>query len=701
MRYFFFLITVVLLSAKTVVAQVSTKVGKQSYAIKKLIRDHHYNNIAFDDERSVAIFDRLIQELDPYGQLFYASDITRLKNEYSTLIDDDIKNKTTVFFDDLATVFKERLTTANNIIDELKADKIDLEKDENITQANLNEASSYPADETALKEIWRKQLKADLLEELFSGDHHPNPLETTVDSVLSFQAEALNNVVRAAHYQFNTFLNHPSGYKTYLATFYLNAIATSIDPHTTYFSPTAHSDFIENLSKDNYAFGFSLDEDDKGNVVITSLTPGGAAWMSNKLNKGDVILKIQLGENSLDLSIAGLDEVNLLFQGTDEDELTLTIRKANGQEQEVFLEKAPIYVDQDVIKSVILDGEQRIGYITLPDFYTDWTDESVLGCANDVAKIIVKLEKENIDGLILDLRNNGGGSVKEAIDLAGIFINYGPLGIYQDQKREPLSIKDFNKGVIYSGPFAIMVNGLSASASEIFSAAMQDYKRALIVGSNTYGKSTGQVVLPLDPAYGTSIVDIDKADPSFGYLKVTKAKYYRITCTTHQLEGVQPDIALPDIYDIYDYRESQYSNALKKDSVKKKVYYTPFADLPTELLRQKSEQRLIDYPYGKALQYKVDSLRKAFDEQHTFPLQIEAYKKNQIDLENAIAELFQLVENESAVFDVVNNQYDLKIMEMNNYRSIINEAYLEQVKKDVYIDETYKILSDYINIESK
>ncbi len=673
-----------------------TNVGEQSYYIKNLIDRYHYNAIAFDESLSVAVFNKFVEEVDPNATYFYAADLTELEEKYSRQIHTDIIGKKATFFNAFQAILYTRLERLNGLIDEVAKEDYDFSKQEVIDFKTLDYAE-FPKNETEQKEKWRKLLKWDLLEALFSEEYHPAPFETTIDSVLLYKDEALKDVVRATHYEINTFLNAPGGYKNYVAGFYLNAIASTVDPHTNYFSPNEHDDFVEDLSRDNFAFGFSLDENEKGEVIIFSLLPGSAAWMSNQLNKGDVILRLKLGKDALDLATANLDDVNLLFAGSKAKELTLYVKKASGQEKQVVLEKAPVYTDEDVIKSVILDGDKKIGYITLPDFYTDWTDETTLGCANDVAKIILKLEKENIDGLILDLRNNGGGSMKEAIDLAGIFINYGPIGIVQQKDRKPFSIKDFNKGVIYAGPLAIMVNGLSASASEVLAGAMQDHNRAIIVGSRTYGKSTGQVVLPLDPRYTVSFNDMNKADESFGYMKVTSSKLYRITKTTHQLEGIIPDVVLPDVYDIYDYRESKYPNAIGNDSVDKKVYYTPYEGPDKQQLSGNSRARLVNYPYGTRLQQKVDSLRDAIEAQDIYPLEIEAYKKEEIAFQKAVSQLFELIENESTSFEVINNKYDLEIMQMNKYRSRINEVYLKRLKNDIYIDETYQVLRDYIN----
>jgi carboxyl-terminal processing protease len=478
----------------------------------------------------------------------------------------------------------------------------------------------------------------------------------------------------------------------------LDAIAQVVDPHTSYFSPNEQEDFVEELSKDNRAFGIQFDESDKGGVIIYEVLPGSPAWVSGELNKGDEVLSLKLGDHEkLDLTTAGIEELNLMFAAFNDDELTLIIRKANGQTKEVVIEQGLVYDDQDVIKSVLLDGEKKIGYITLPDFYTNWNGMAGNGCANDVAKSIVKLKKEAIDGLILDLRNNGGGSVREAIDLAGMFINYGPLAITQEQSREPNSMKDFNKGSIYSGPLVILVNGLSASASEIFTAAMQDHNRAIIVGSTTYGKATGQIMLPLDPNI-LNPYNTEPIDESLGYLKVTTSKYYHITKSTHQKEGLRPDIELPDVYDIYDYRESAYENALIKDSVVKKVYYTAASEFPIQELQQASQNRLAASSFGNALMHTIDSLKTVMNGPEKFELNIEKYQDQSRNLSQTIDSLFSYLEQSTDAFVVKNNQYDLRIMEMNAYRSELNDAYLKRLTEDIYLDEAYRVLVDYISL---
>lgn len=682
----------------SVFAQSSTTVGKKSNYIKKIVDRYHFLSISFDDGFSEKVFDSFVEEIDPLGIYFYAEDIAQLRTDYVHSIDEEIQQSKSAFFDAFATLFEERLRGAKNRLVSLENEKINWEKEE-VLKTDPKAKPAYTSSEIEMNERWRKWFKLATLEELFSENQHPNPTETTIDSVLIYEDQAKERVLKDAQFEIKSYLENPTGFKPYLSVFYLNSIATTVDPHTTYFSPNEQQEFVSDLSRDNFAFGIQLEENDKGEVVLVGLVPGSPAWISSELNKGDIILKLKLGDAPvLNLSEAGMDEINLLFENSEAEELHLFIRKANGQKKEVELEKGLVYVDQDVIKSVILDGEKKVGYITLPDFYTNWDGYGSDGCANDVAKTLVKLQKESIEGLILDLRNNGGGSLKEAIDLAGIFINYGPICIVKEHGVDPKSIKDFNKGSIYDGPLVVLVNGLSASASEIFTAALQDYNRAIVVGSTTYGKSTGQVVLPLDPNMLDPQPGLNgNADQSLGFLKVTTSKYYRITKSTHQKEGIIPDVVLPDVYDIYDYRESAYPNALEKDEVDKKVYYTPFDPFNLPILANNSTNRLATSTFGNVLVQTIDSLRLVLQSPKEISLNLNDFQKNQRAIDWAIDELFALIEQETNAFEVINNQFDLKIMEMNAYRSELNEAYLKRLKEDIYLNEAYLVLSDYIN----
>lgn len=673
----------------------TTQVGRQSNAIKRLIERYHYEAKPFDDSLSSYLFNSFIEAIDPSGFYFLQSDIDHLK-DHQYDIDNQIDAKTSDFFDDVAAIYRLRMITADSLITKVFETPFDFKIEENLSYKDEDQVP-FVNDLEQMKERWRKWLKYSVLEELFEGYYVDNPMDTSTAALLEFVDEAKSEVEQFERFEISSFLKHPSGYKPYLATFYLDGIATYFDPHTTYFSDIENENFEAELSKDNYAYGFSLKEEDKGRILLAGLTPGGAAWMSNAMNKDDVILEITFDKKKpIDVTQLTLDELMLIFSTEDDESLVMKLQKVNGRIEEVALTKTEIYVDQDVIKSVILNGEKKIGYITLPDFYRDWDDTEGLGCANDVAKNIVKLKKENIDGLILDLRNNGGGSLKEAMDLCGIFINYGPLAIEQDKYREPKSMKDMNKGAIYMGPLAILVNSGSASASEIFSAAMQDYNRAIIVGSQTYGKSTGQVVLPLDPAFNMTFQNWDEVDESFGFLKITLSKYYRITNQTHQKEGVKPDVNIRDYYELYEYGEKFNPTALEKDEVVKKVYYTPLPKIPSASLQSDSKLRLdSNIPYQEMCTV-LDKINEFTDYYDLIPLNIDAYQSNEKKMDVLFDKLYSEEEYVSDGFIVENNLFDKEIIKMDAYRAELNKEYIEIVQKDLYIGETYNVLLDYI-----
>ncbi|MBI3134154.1 MAG: carboxy terminal-processing peptidase [Bacteroidetes bacterium] len=675
-------------------AQPTSFVGRQSHAILNTVKQFHYKPVAVDDAFSTAVFDSYVEAIDPGGYYFLASDIEEL-GKYSTGIDDEMESRTAVLFEKSAAIFKTRLLAVDSLLHLLEREKSDLTKDESLSFAPAD-YPDYADNYTQLKERWRKWLKYAVLDELFTGDYFADAAHESISNLLSKAADAQKAVFGYQFFEIKSYLDHPAGYSNYLATYYLDAIATQFDPHTTYFSDIEKENFEEDLSKENLVFGISVEEDDKGIVRIESVLPGSPAWNSNQLNKGDQVLSLRLSDGQyLEMTTAGIDEILIMFENTTASQLTLEIRKGNGEVLTVELTKGEVYVEEDVLKNLLLVGDQRIGYITLPDFYTDWDEGTGLGCANDVAKCIVKLQKENMQGLILDLRNNGGGSLKEAIDLAGIFIDWGPLAITQSKSGEATSIKDMNKGAIYTGPLVILVNGLSASASELFAAAMQDYNRAIIVGSTTYGKSSSQIILPLDPAYTPGVTSMETADPTYGFLKITTDKFYRVTNATHQRKGVVPNIILPDIYDMYDYKESSYANALSSDSVLKKVYYTPFSAFPDALFESGNQRIAQDRNFSR-IAFLIDSINQVNERAEIIPLKIENYQLLEQGYAAFLDELYSLEESEQSPYTATNNLYDLEILKMDAYRRELNEEYLKRVEADAYINQAYLVLIDYL-----
>ena len=684
------LLVIALLSGLFSFEQATSPLGRQSRSLLDLIQQKHFDPVPMDDSASAFIYVSLLEEMDPNGMLFLKKDLDEFE-QYRYDIDDQIKGGYSTFYDLFTSRFKQRLEEGKVILDGLEGYRPDFSKNDHI---ELDENGFFKpcVNEQELNDKWQLWLKYAILEEIFEYNYVPDPLTAPIDSLLMQVPGAQKNVIDDRRFGIKSYLEHPAGYEIYMQSFYLDAIAKCFDPHSTYFSPVEKENFEDELSRGNFSFGFSVEEDDERHILISDLIPGSPAWNCNQINTGDELLRVVMDDGmDIDLGKKNLEDLILFMANSTAEGTTLYLKKVDGKQENVHLIKGEIYVEEDVIKSVILQGDKKVGYITLPDFYTDWDDKGTLGCANDVAKAIVKLQKENINGLILDFRNNGGGSLKEAIDLCGIFIDWGPLCIYRDRETEPATIKDMNKGTIYTGPLVILVNSLSASATEIFAAAMQDYNRAIIVGSPTYGKATGQIIIP---------VARDLSD-EMGYIKLTTSKYYRVNKGTHQLSGVKPNVTLKDIFELYDYHESCYPNALPADSVSKKIYFNPLPEFPNAELQKRSTERTEKNSRYVEVNNMLDSIMKTTVKKGVVSLEINQYQQEQKEFETLLNVFYEEGTYRAPEYKVVNNQYDRQIMEINKHRSALNEEYLNRIQSDLYIEEAYNILLDYMDLLNK
>jgi carboxyl-terminal processing protease len=362
------------------------------------------------------------------------------------------------------------------------------------------------------------------------------------------------------------------------------------------------------------------------------------------------------------------------------------VRKKNGQLEKVTLQKRKLENDENIVKSFVLKGAKNIGYITLPSFYTRWEDEGGSKCAYDVAKEIVKLKRDSITGLILDLRYNGGGSMQEAIEMAGIFIDEGAICQFNEKGEKLVTLKDINRGVIYNGPLVILVNGYSASASELLAASLQDYNRALIVGSRTHGKGTSQQIYPLENKAATVISSSGNA-----FVKLTGGKFYRVTGKSSQFYGVLPDIQIANPFDELGDYESKIPFALKPDTVGSYKYFKPMKELPKNGLQEKSTLRVSGNSKFKSIQMQAQQIRQ--ERGGKTLLTWEAVEKR-------IKEGYgfgQAKPESSAGYMVLNNNADGKFFATNDVAKDINKSWRERIAADPYIEESFFILLDLIN----
>ncbi|QHT69901.1 hypothetical protein GXP67_26275 [Rhodocytophaga rosea] len=672
---------------------------QEAILLSKVLEKNHYQPKQLDEKLSRQIILKFIDLLDPDHVYFKAPDVEAILL-YSTSLPDEINGKSWKFLPQVTALYKQRLLQADKMSSELLQKPFTFLASETIT-LNIEDNLDFAATDKDYILRWQKWLKYQTLQQLVNLYDQKNISAPDKGAQVLSKEPAMRQKVQLIQKRaIKRILEHPSGFESYIASLFFRAYSASFDPHTVYLSKADRDRFEAALSTESLSFGIDLDEKDNGDIEIARVTPGGPAWKSNELHKGDVLTALKWqGKDETDLAGADIDEVETILETSATGKLEITVRKSNGGLQTVSLLKEKIRADENIVKSFILKGDKKIGYISLPGFYTEWENSSSQGCANDVAKEIVKLKHENIEGLILDIRFNGGGSLTEGINLAGIFINEGPLCVIHDRGTKPSVLKDNNRGTIYDGPLVVMVNGQSASASEILAATLQDYNRAVIVGSPTFGKSTGQVILPLDTSH---IHPVNRVKPNLqaGYAKVTVSKLYRITGTSAQLKGVKPDVVLPDIYQNFYHRESMYPFALTSDSVARKIYYTALPALPITSLSQKSADRIGSHPAFATVK-KLNEIQPDFfkETSQTIPLELTYFKTRASEMYNWYEAIEKVREKKTEIYTVENTNSDKELLRMDSYGKELNDHTLQSIQHSFYIEESYKIIGDLILLQ--
>jgi len=395
------------------------------------------------------------------------------------------------------------------------------------------------------------------------------------------------------------------------------------------------------------------------------------------------------------LSEAAPEELGRSLSLSNHDKAVFKVKKADGTIREVTLWKETVEDTQDnnKVKSFLLKGSKTFGYLSLPAFYEDWENGSgVNGCANDVAKEIVKLKKENIAGLILDIRYNGGGSMQEAVELAGIFIDAGPVGQYKAKDAQVITVKDANRGTIYDGPLMVLVNGYSASASEVIAGTLQDYNRAVIVGSPTYGKATAQVILPMDTTI-TLDTDVSSIKTS-NYIKITVSQLYRITGKTAQATGVIPDVLLPDVLDAQNNKEVDEPFALQSKVIDANKYYKALPPLPIKTINAIAINKINEVPYFNSVKEYIQKEKKT-------------QQKKDIDLKITNATLTTAVANREApslkdantdttLFSIQTHSFENQRLQSNKRLQEMDQQWKKFLAKDPYVKLAYELMLSMI-----
>jgi carboxyl-terminal processing protease len=661
--------------------------------LNTVLAKYHYLDIGQGSEVSYDVFELFMKALDADGIYLLKSEYDKLAKYKTTLYNDGVACRFTA---EAVAVYKQALLRADSLLAVVAKEPADF-KTKDTARYSKNDNPVYSDNAAAQKKRWSRRLRYYMLYTQFSAGDIPATAEAFRKDLTKEEQKLRERLIARERKKIKRMLEPRDGLQREIDLKLLNAFVTRYDPHTEVFSTDALLQFKSALSPEQLTYGVAFEEQEEGAMVVSGLLPGSPAWKSGLIHKGDKLtgLKAKSGQE-IDLSDYDEAALNdwLIAEALTERPVTLTLLQTNQQTVTLTLE--PEKVKQDnTVNSYILNGEKKVGYINLPSFYSDDENPGALGCANDVAREITKLQEENIDGLILDLRYNGGGSVYEALGLAGIFIDEGPLCISRERNGKPGLLKDLNRGRIYGGPLIILVNGLSASASEILSGALREYNRALIVGGTTYGKGSGQLIVPLDSSVApkmASLAAVNKV-PDY-YIKLTTEEFYHLDNRTHQLKGIVPDVKLEEPYFMDDYREANYEFVLPCDSVVKKVTFVPLPALPVSNLRAKSSARTADgsaFAQLKLLNDSIRTLRAA-----PLPLTPEGFYAYMKQYQQQLLRLGQLLDGAKPAYKADNNAYDKKLPEIDSNWNELNQQFLHDLEKDIYIDEGFRIMLNLI-----
>jgi carboxyl-terminal processing protease len=668
-------------------AQMSAE-QQHAIVLKRVIEKHHFSPRAVNDSFSSNVFSEVVSTVFHKKFLLTSEEYNQLA-QYQYRLDDELNGTGWSFLKAVSSTYASSAKRADSLVTLILQKPLDLSGDEKIV-LSLKQSAAFPSSPVELRQVLTKWLKLQLLNHLYDLSLAQQKGEPAKELFSSKEAAIRQKLRRTLSKSFQTAASDRA-VPEFIYNTYLGAIATTFDPHTEFFSPNDREDFEMQLSTESKSFGFTIKERE-GKQLVHHLVPGGPAWKSGELHRNDQLLQIELEpQEIIDVTMLSSDELEQLIEETTVP-LSIKVKKGDGSIKTVMLQKEKIETEENKVKGYVLSGPRKVGYISLPDFYTAWSKESGSSCADDVAKEIVHLKKENIEGLVLDVRFNGGGSLDEALQLIGIFINEGPLLGVKERDGKLSYLKDPNRGTIYEGPMVVLINGQSASASEALAGCLQDYNRALIVGSTSFGKGTMQQIFPVD----TNATTMNR-NSALGYAKITTGKFYRLSGQTAQAVGVKPHLLLPDPFDVLEYKERTFYNSLAADTVRSNSYYKSLQAINIEQLDKASSSRLVANDHFAAVKRSMQRYSEYFKAQTlTIPLKLESFEKWKKDYDAVSLEAAPDHQNVKSLFAVVNHQYQMQRISKDPFEAELNTTITKKLEEDFYLQEAFLILSDLI-----
>jgi len=668
------ILLVLLLSTNILFSQSGDKTCEILNKINALIQAEHIRPKPVDDSLSIFVFDNLIDELDPSRNIFFKSEYDELAQKYRLKLDDLILNNDCSFLADISTKYKAALLRTKDVLEKIESGTMDYTAKDTIRF--YKKSFAFYLKKENIEKVWVKKIRYQILDDIAETSDNLDSLKTNFKSIeLASKKLVLSNEIC----RINTLLENNLKHEEKLYNFF----CIYFDPHTAYFSDDSKSSFVASLSKEHLSLGMTVNLNERNEIIIDEIDPNGPAFKTG-IKKGDQILSVSNQKETLQVSCASLESISTMILSESNKSIVLTIKRNSGKSFDVYIEKQVMKDEDNSVFSFIVGKESKIGYIKIPSFYADLDGNSRKGCADDVAREVLKLERDNIKGLVIDLIDNGGGSMEEAIKLAGMFVDYGPISIVVDSKQQKSIINDPYKGVIYKGPIVVLINSNTASASEFFSSIMQDYNRALLLGSNTLGKATMQTILSLDETQNTD------------YLKITINKFYRVTGKSHQYVGVKPDVVLPEFYEGIYQKESDFPTAIKNDSITPFLKYRPYIKRPViDRVAKNSALRLADNYYFnniKKINLKIDELVNV--PKAEIPMTLDAVFKQKKEI-NTIWTEINSFNDENNPLDVYNSSVNQFLLGAYPTEKTINQYQIDNLKTNPYLNEAVNIIGDF------
>jgi len=658
--------------------------------ISYVLDQGHFVKKEINDDFSSKVFNEYLNIIDPYKRYFYKSDIEEFK-KYEDQLDDKFINAEIDFFDLTYNRGQKRFNESKLIYEEILDTPFDYQIDENFN-ADF-ESLDYVKNKSEMKDRWRKQLKFssieiydNLLEEQEKElEDDPSYVKKSNSEIESESRESTLKTLNEM-YDFYEDITRSDWF-----SFYINSFVEQYDPHTIYYSPEAKDRFDVDMSGNYAGIGARLVKK-LDRIEVVEVISGGPAWRQNLLEVGDIILKVRQNDQdeSESTSILGMpisDAVKLI-KGPKGTNVILTIKKVDGEVVDLKIKRDIVLLEETYVRSSIVSKHENLyGFINLPKFYIDFDNSTSRDAAKDIKKEIIRLKNLGVKGLVLDLRNNGGGSLKTVVEMAGLFIQEGPIVQVRSMDKESKILRDKDRSIIWEGPLVILVNEFSASASEILAAAMQDYKRAIIIGSKqTYGKGTVQNVLDLNRMVKSN------TNGDLGALKFTTQKYYRINGGSTQLEGVKSDIVVPDKYTYVDFGEKDQENPLEWDMIEP-VSYEPWKSLfDYNKTIDASKNRMKSSEFIRLIDENAKWI-KSIRDRNIYTLNYSKFKKDLL-LNEEKAKKYKKLSDYSSDLIFKSLPYEIDLIAKDSSLGEKRKRWHKNLSKDIYVNESLNVLND-------